>query len=49
MVSIPTNQLNNEVTYSEYFSRVLFTKTLKTVQLDQDGLTLASRGPGRGT
>lgn len=43
MVSIPTNQLNNEVTYSEYFSRVLFTKTLKIVQLDQDGLTPASR------
>ena len=43
VVSIPTNQLNNEVTYSEYFLRVLFTKTFKTVKLDQDGLTPASR------
>ena len=43
MVSIPTNQLNNEVIYSEYFSKFLFTKSLKTVQLDQNGLTPTSR------
>jgi hypothetical protein len=33
VVSIPTNQLNNEVTYSEYFSRVLFTKHSKLSNL----------------
>lgn len=37
-VNIRSNQINSEVTYSEYFSRHRCTKMHRAVQLDRDGL-----------
>lgn len=42
-VNIRSNQINSEVTYSEYFSRYWCTKMHKVVQLDRDGLLHDSR------
>lgn len=42
-VNIRSNQINSEVTYSEYFSRHRCTKMHRAVQLDRDGLLSDSR------
>ena len=38
VINIPSNQVNSEVTYSNYFSRYWFTKIYKSIQVDGDGL-----------
>ena len=38
VVNIPSNQVNSEVTYNNYFSRYWFTKIYKSIQVDGDGL-----------
>jgi len=38
VINIPSNQVNSEVTYNNYFSRYSFTKIYKSIQVDGDGL-----------
>jgi glycerol-3-phosphate dehydrogenase len=43
IVNISSNQKTNEVTYTSYYARQIFTKIHKAMQLDNDGVFLGGR------